>query len=376
MFWDDIELRKTTKVPVANLSFDKHNPRYTSDKGLPHDTDEEIISFLAETSDLEELLQSISTSGYVDIEPLIVWGDGDSLVVLEGNRRLAALKLLSDAQLAARCELIVPPMAEGKEDTLTAVSVYRVPDRDEARDFIGFKHINGAHRWDSIAKARYAADWLKDEMAKGDKGLTLKQIAQRMGDRHSTLQRMVAGIYVLDQSVKLGLFEVEDREQGRQFAFSHLYTALTRPGFRQFLGLSLDRNAEQPEPDPVEEEFYPNLKQVMLWLYGSESERITAAVRSQNPHLKQLSAVLDNPKARKIMLEANDLPRAYAEVDTPLRQFEKRLVEAHGALEDSMRKASSYDGHDETLLDIANEIFRNADNLVVLMERAHERTKS
>lgn len=370
-FWLSIPLNSAHQIEVSKLSFDQNNPRYSSDKGMPHSTDEEIISFLYETSDLAELLQSISTSGYVDIEPLIVSGDGPKLVVLEGNRRLAALRLLTDPALAAKCGISPPPITPGKEGTLTDVTVYRVQERSDARDFIGFKHINGAHRWDSIAKAKYAADWLKEERRKPD-GLSLQEIARRMGDRHSTLQRMVSGFYVLEQAEQKGLFSVEDREQGRQFAFSHLYTALTRPGYRKYLGLSEESRSAEPQANPVPEEFEPNLRRVMVWLYGSESDDQPAVIRSQNPHIKQLGEVLESPKARTIMLESNDLPRAYGEVDSPQRQFERRLVEAHGAIEDCLKKASSFDGKDITLFDIADELHKNARNLVLLMKASME----
>lgn len=165
-----------------------------------------------------------------------------------------------------------------------------------------------------------------------------------MGDRHSTLQRMVSGFYVLQQAENEGLFSVEDREQGKQFSFSHLYTALTRSGYRNYLGLAEENRASEPKADPISEEHLPDLKQVMIWLFGSDSDATPAVIRSQNPHIKQLGEVLDNPKARKIMLESNDLPRAYAEVDPPLKQFERRLIEAHGAVEDSVKKASAFDG--------------------------------
>lgn len=369
-WWQAIPLREAAKVEVSKLSFDQSNPRYSSDKGMPHETDEDIVTFLNETSDLGELLQSISTSGYVDIEPLIVLGQDEKLIVLEGNRRLAALRVLSDPTLAARCGINAPPVAPDKVDTLKAVTVYRVLDRGEARDFIGFKHINGAHRWDSIAKARYAADWLDEERAKGDQGLSLQEIARRMGDRHSTLQRMVSGYYVLEQAENKGLFSVEDREPGKQFAFSHLYTALTRPGYRRYLGLAEESRASEPTKNPIGEEYLANLRQVMLWLYGSDSDTVPAVIRSQNPHIKQLGEILDNPKARKIMLESNDLPRAYSEVESPQRQFERRLVEAHGAIEESLKKASAFDGKDATLLEIADEIQKNARNLVLIMKAA------
>ncbi len=373
-WWEQIPLKRASKLAVNKLSFDQENPRYSSDKGLPHENDEQIATFLYETSDLTELLQSISTSGYVDIEPLIVMGDGEDLIVLEGNRRLAALRVLTDAAFAARCGITPPPITPGKEATLDEITVFRVEERNDARDFIGFKHINGAHRWDSIAKARYAAAWLDEERAKGRDGLTLKEIARRMGDRHSTLQRMVSGYYVLRQAESNRLFEVEDREQGKQFSFSHLYTALTRPGYRRYLGLDDESRSAEPKENPVSADRFPELQQLMLWLFGSDSDAVPAVIRSQNPHIKQLGEVLDNPKARKIMLESNDLPRAYSEVDSPLRQFERSLVQAHGATEDSLKKASAYTGEDRTLLELAEEIQRNAGNLLLIMRNVQTST--
>ena len=375
-WWQDIPMEQTHPVEVSKLSFDPSNPRYSSEKGLPYRNDVEIITFLHETSDLGELLQSISTSGYLDIEPLVVMGEGEKLIVLEGNRRLAALRLLTDRPLAASCSISPPPVPPDKEETLKKVSVYRMERRSEARDFIGFKHINGPQRWDSIAKARYAADWLREEQGKGQDGLSLREIARRMGDRHSTLQRMVSGFYVLLQAEENDLFHAEDREPGRQFYFSHLYTALARPDYRSFLGLSDEWRSVEPKRDPVSTKYFPQLKQVCRWLFGSDSEGIAAVIRSQNPHIRELGEVLDNPKARRIMMESHDLSKAHAEVDSPLQQFARRLIEAHGAMEDSLKKASAFDGRDQTLLEIANEIHKNAQNLLLIMDNASKNGNS
>ena len=369
-WWNDIPTAQTTPVETAQLQFDPLNPRFSSDKGLPYDNDAQIVTFLYESSDLGELLQSISTSGYLDIEPLIVMGRQDDLIVLEGNRRLAALRLLTDPALASSCGITPPPVAPGKEVTFQTVSVYRVEHRNDARDFIGFKHINGAHRWDSIAKARYAASWLNEERSKGKDGLTLREIARRMGDRHSTLQRMVSGFYVLQQAEDEGIFDIEDREAGKKFFFSHLYTALTRPGYRQYLGLQDEFRSAEPKTNPIRTEHLPQLKQVLLWLFGSESDHILAVVRSQNPHVRQLGEVLEHPKARAIMVESGDLARAFEEVDSPQRQFERHLIETHGASEECLKKVSAYSAGDTTLLDIAKETQKNLNNLLLVMETA------
>jgi hypothetical protein len=228
----DVALRKPFKVATKLLSFDASNPRFAGDGSAPK-KDAEIVAELIESADIAELLQSIASNGYIDIEPLIVMPFAKGFTVLEGNRRLAAIRLLID-ELRRDCGITVPPMSGELLRTLNEVTVYAVSKREEARDFIGFKHINGPHRWDALAKARFAAEWFKAEKGRG---VTIPDIAQRLGDRHDTVKRLVNGIFVLDQAKKARIFDVSDRSPGRAFAFSHLYTALTRPGFQEFLGL-------------------------------------------------------------------------------------------------------------------------------------------
>ena len=97
-----MEIETTTRVPVERLRLDRRNPRLIG--GDEEASDEAIITRLYLAADLGELLQSIAANGYMDIEPLVVVVDPDSenddLTVLEGNRRLAALRLLREPDLA------------------------------------------------------------------------------------------------------------------------------------------------------------------------------------------------------------------------------------------------------------------------------------
>jgi hypothetical protein len=173
---------------------------------------------------------------------------------------------------------------------------------------------------------------------------------------------MVAGAYVLDEAKEKGLYDVGDRYLGRPFAFSHLYTALTRPGYRAFLGLPEEWRTTDPEPDPVPSEKLPNLKRLMVWLYGSKDDDVEPIITSQNPHVKQLGQVLAHPKARAIILSQNNLAAAYAEVEDPAEQFETYLVDAHSRTEGAISKVRAYNG-DTTLLQIAQELKENAELL-------------
>lgn len=360
-----IKLHEPIKVEVGRLRFDLKNPRYSSDPLQSRSGDAQIISQLIESADIAELVQSIAANGYIDIEPMVVMPDGDALIVLEGNRRLAAIRLLSDPGLAKQCNFSTPPIDAAVTQTLKELTVYVVRVRDEARDFIGFKHINGPHRWDALAKARFAADWFKKEKSHG---VSLEDIARRLGDRHDTVKRLVNGIFVLDQAHKERLFDVTDRSAGRAFTFSHLYTALTRPGFQEFLGLSAEWRRDDPKQNPVPKAKLENLKKVLTWLYGSKPDGIQPVVTSQNPHIRMLDEILQKPIARKTMLARNKLSEAYTLVYTPAVQFETALLNAHQNAEDALSKISGYDGDDLSLLEAASSLQRTSQIIHLTME--------
>ncbi len=163
----DIPYDKVARVDAGLLKLDERNPRLVGTTA--DNTQEEIAAQLYRREALGELLQSIAANGYLDLEPLIVWlapGD-ESLTVLEGNRRLAALRLFREPEFVSKVagkagfRISVPEMAEDRKGTLSEVSVYRVRDREDARAFIGFKHIKGAVRWQSFAKARFAGSMVQ-----------------------------------------------------------------------------------------------------------------------------------------------------------------------------------------------------------------------
>ena len=209
-----MELEVTTKVKVDRLRLDRMNPRLVGE--AKEASDEAIIARLYRGAELGELLQSVSANGYLDIEPLIVIDDSESssLIVLEGNRRLATLRLLREPDLIARISsserlrVKVPQVDTSLRATFSRVSVYPVASRERARSFIGFKHINGPAKWDAYAKGKYAADWYKSSRREGT---SLEQIAGSIGDRHDTIKRMVFAIYVLEQAQRADLFDLQDR---------------------------------------------------------------------------------------------------------------------------------------------------------------------
>jgi hypothetical protein len=350
------------KVPNEYLEFDPENPRLI-EEGVKNPTDAQIILALADTSDLSEVVQSIAANGYFDIEPLIGMRVRNKWRVLEGNRRLAAIRILQNPAIAKGTGVAVPEISAANKATLKEVSVYAVTSKEQAREYIGFKHINGPHRWDALAKARFAADWYTKE-----KNVTLDKIASRLGDNHATVARLVSGMFVLDQAKDEGVFEIADRYPGRKFAFSHLYTALTRSGYRDFLGLPDDWRVDDPQPNPVSKKYLENLRTLLVWLYGSKEDDIKPVITSQNPDIKNLAAVLSNPRARIMMLARNNLAEAHGSIESKGTRFESALVNAKQEAETALSQITGYDSEDSTLLEIGKELADTSKQIQATME--------
>ena len=373
-----MELETTTKVPVDRLRLDRDNPRLVGE--ATDASDEWIIARLYRSAELDELLQSISTNGYLDIEPLVVVRapDDDALIVLEGNRRLATLRLLREPALvrsiasAEKLRISVPAVDDGLRATFDQVSVYPVASRERARAFIGFKHINGPAKWDAYAKARFAAGWYRAGRADG---VGLEQIAAAIGDRHDTVKRMVSAIYVLEQAEAKGLFDIENRH-ARKFNFSHLYTALSRSQYMDYLGLEAAWARHDPQPDQVPDEKLDELRKVLVWIYGSKSDGVEPVVRTQNPDIKRLGEVLVNAEGRHVLEQGRSLDTAHASTVTADTRFTASLLRARDAVRDAAGSLRAYDGQDQSLLDIADDIRETAETVHSRMAKKRRDARS
>lgn len=226
---------------------------------------------------------------------------------------------------------------------------------------MGFKHVNGPAKWSSYAKSRYIAE-VHDQY-----GVELRQIAKQIGDKHKTVQRLYRGLMVVQQAESSGVFDREDRWK-RHFSFSHMYTGLDYDGISSFLGVSAIA-AEEQEPVPFER--LEALGDLCLWLYGSRKKKMEPVVRSQNPHLRQLDAVVRSKEALGLLRRDGQLAYAF-EVSRPsTRRFEEALIQTKVELQRARALLTiGYDGSAE-LLRVAGSVANLADDLYEEMQRKH-----
>ena len=349
-------------MAVSDLTFDFMNPRRPEFGLTNNSTEAEVIKVLWDAMDVRELVLSIAASGFFGHEPVIVARENGKNVVIEGNRRLAAVKVLTDPAVSESLKAEVPIIAEAAKEALMELPAV-FGTREDAWRHLGFKHVNGPAKWSSYAKARYIAEVHRNI------GVKLADIAKQIGDTHGTVQRLFRGLMVIEQAERLKVFSRDDRWPNH-FSFSHLYTGLNYTGISEFIGL-------QPEiaerDDPVPHEKKAELGELFLWMYGSKKRIQPPVIETQNPHLRQLEAVVSSREALAALRGGNDLSTAF-EISRPSSTvFEESLLASKRHLQKARGMLSTgYDGSSE-LLRIARTVANLADDLYEEMSRKGDR---
>jgi hypothetical protein len=150
---------QTLDIPIGSLLLDLRNPRYPPARSQ-RDAFRSLIA--SERQKLVALAHDIVTFGLSPIDLLLVVSRGRNYIVLEGNRRLSAIRMLNNPDLAAD----TPIEAAMRRLALDADSIDEapctiVPSREEARHWIELRHSGegdgaGVVRWNAIARNRFS----------------------------------------------------------------------------------------------------------------------------------------------------------------------------------------------------------------------------
>lgn len=342
--------------PVANLLLDLNNPRLASGISGELEEDllqEDLLKVLWDEMAVNELAFSIAANGFFPEEPLLVIpaddvkGGKGKFIVVEGNRRLAAVLLLREDKFRQKVKATELPVIDSKRRAdLDTIPVFKYPDRESLWTFCGFRHINGAKPWDAYSKAKYVAT------VRELYDIPLDEIARRIGDRHATVKRLYRGYKVLEQAENKAGFSREDRVRNR-FYFSHLYTAVDQTEFQKFLGIDAEKSLK---PNPVPKSKLSELNELMTYLYGKKSAGKEPLVRTQAPDLNTLREVISKPASLSAIRSGLPLDRAFEIGIGDKRRFRDSLVRAKEELQQARGTVTKgYSGEEdlyETITDI------------------------
>jgi hypothetical protein len=360
-----------THYSIDSLLLDAENPRLVEYGLTAKATQFDILKILWERMAVEEVAMSIAHNGYFEHEPLFATERRGlaNFVVIEGNRRLAAVKLLLDGTLRRRLRATNLPeidrIAPARRAELTQLPVVITTKRDIWR-YLGFKHVNGPATWSSYSKAQYIAQ------VHNEYGVSLADIAAQIGDYNSTVERMYRGLMVILQAEAGGGFSRADTFNGK-FYFSYIYSGIELPRIRSYVGITDTPRAER---HPVPRNKLTELTELCLWLYGSKSQNTRPIISSQNPDLHTLDAVLGEDRGAAALRDGLSLSIAHDISQGDERLFKTSLHSAKHALQTALsRVTSGYDTGDADAFDLAVDVEALAQDLVEIMSDRRKKSQ-
>jgi ParB-like chromosome segregation protein Spo0J len=239
---------------------------------------------------LEELAVSFLENGFWPQEPLIVTKEvvygRSSLVVIEGNRRLAALKLL---QLACKKQANDPKWAELVSEFKPSASLFskipyiEVSSRADLEAFLGFRHVTGIKEWKPAEKAEYISKLIDEG------GYTYEEVMRKIGSKTPSVRQNYISYKLL-----LQMEDEEDISVGKvETKFSVLFLSLRTEGVQKYLHIDIKANPRKAQR-PVPRSHLKNLANFARWLFGTDSQE---AVVTDSRQVDQFGKILENPKA-------------------------------------------------------------------------------
>jgi hypothetical protein len=336
--------RPQVNKPVSLLHLDSQNPR------LPEEaqgkSEEELLNVLYREFFLDELADSMAQNGYFDEEPLVavpdklpddlqdadpnsrefrdfIGGDSTELIVVEGNRRLATVKLLLSLEMRERLRIKHwPSLSDQVADDLKILPVIVYLRRSEIIPYLGVRHIVGIQKWDSYAKARYVVQLVES-------GLSIKDVKAQFGDKRDSVTPSYVGYRLLEQVENE--FDFDTRQAKRDFSL--LLLAIGQGKIKRFLGLP--RKLSEVSPDePVAVERLENLRSLVSWVFGDG--RKTPVIHESRDITNYLSHIVESPAAVSYLESTRDLMGAYDRSAGEENMLRKYLGDANSKLEKAL----------------------------------------
>ncbi|OYY95292.1 MAG: hypothetical protein B7Y41_01940 [Hydrogenophilales bacterium 28-61-23] len=326
---------KTVKLIASDLlDFDPENPRFprTVNEG-PID---KLIERMAREERIIELMESIGQQGYFPGEPLVAVKNGERYIVAEGNRRLAAIKLLNG-------QLPIPPRLKSLQDAKeqakehpSSIPCLVFDEHAEVLHYLGYRHITGVKAWKPLAKARYLNRLRQQPMySLLSQDELLVALAREIGSKPYYVGQMLTSLAVLEYASDRDFFGIQ-RIDPERLDFTVLSTALSYENIWEFVGLANRKDIDAPAL--LEKE----AGELFTWLYAQREDNDNKPVVRESRELDKLAKVVASPDALAELREGQDLDSAFRLTAGPSEALDQALNDANKALQEVFKLLGKY----------------------------------
>lgn len=360
---------------LDELSLDTDNPR------LPEALNrlqQSIIDHIATTTSIEDLMGAIGENGFFPGEPLVVVPDGNKFVVVEGNRRLTAVLLLRDPLICSEPTARMREIAASAKHKPDKLPVVVKQTRREVLPYLGFRHITGVKQWEPLAKARYIKQ-LFDLSAAGLPAETrYYEVGRSIGTRRDHIKRNLDALAVYRLIESHGFYDISGLNE-TSVKFAVLSTAIADERIAAFVGVGEKRPARNGDGEweivPTHPILNPRrlkpdgIKELTEWLYKANEKGEKKVGESRN--LRELSMVVDNPRALEAIRGGSTLAYAYRLTKGVNEDLRELLYQA----EEILARAAGFIAHVDYDPD-AYEVAKNLRDTIKLIGETLKKKKT
>lgn len=223
-------------ITLTQLQLDYKSLRLPIDSSNEND----IIEWMLQDASILELMLSIGENGFFIGEPLLVIKETNQYIVVEGNRRLTALKILNNPELASVHKRKIKQILDETICRPKDIPCILFEEREEILKYLGYKHITGVKSWSILSKAKYLY-----ESKNNNKNIKhqSRELAKRIGSRSDYVKRLIIGyeIYNIIQNEK---FYNIDKLNKDTLYFNYIADFLRYENINNFI--NVDLNSENP----------------------------------------------------------------------------------------------------------------------------------
>lgn len=346
-------------LPISQLLLDPNNFRFQDETEFVRaDTDrfaersvQERASKRIRGEGLVELKNSIISNGFLAVERLVVRlyrerTDGAPLyLVLEGNRRLAALQWIKQDHEAG---VNIP---DNVLSVLEAVPVIVIDSDDDEGTYLaimGIRHVGGIKQWGGYQRAKLVAD-LRDLH-----GYDTTEVADRLGMTKHEVNRRYRALKALQQ--------MQEDEEFADYATSAMYPlfheAVSLPAVRTWL--EWDDSAMEFQNEETLHEFYGLIAPLQHDEDSESGDGAPTPKISTYSQVRELRSILGNGEASQLLLDPQrsfSEALAVAKAEELSRTWKSQVAEAVSALTSmSVLDLEGLDNDDLTLIERTREI--------------------
>lgn len=241
---------------------------------------------------IDELKGSIGHNGFLTFERMIVrpyLGGHSKYVVVEGNRRVAALKSLKgdhDAGISTRADVL---------QVFASVPVLNIPSDDPTiyLSMMGIRHVGGVKQWGPYQSSKLVSE-LRDQHS-----LEFSEIGARLSMQTREVTRRYRAYKALRQ--------MEEDEEFSEYCERRMYPmfheAVSQPAIRDWL--KWDETTSEFKNEETLRQFY----ELISPRQSDDGKEVPPKISLAN-EVRDLKTVLGSPEAKAVLM---DPARTFAE---------------------------------------------------------------